>query len=204
MRSPCKAILRAFMVMFRAAAAVLYYPMKGLAAIVEGNRRSRPDAQLDQANGLRSLCMLPGWNPTRNGIWFVLLLVFVATTASKGFSVVHIATKRLPKGVVDISYSAQIGVSDGCTPYTWSITSGSLPQGLSGAPASDTESFLITGIPLTAGTYPFTLRVEACGHAIARKTYTLAISQSAGPYWNNTCTSTISANFNSTPIPGGS
>jgi hypothetical protein len=202
MRSPsCKSFsfLVALMLLFRVAAVVLCYPMKVLAAILEGNRRTRPDAQFQRA------IQLPGWNPMRKCILFVLLLAFAAIATSKGFGTVQIYTTSLPKGLVDTSYSAAIGASNGCTPFTWSITNGSLPAGLSGAPASNTQSFLITGIPTTVGSSTFTVQVKGCGGGISSQVYTLAINQtSGGPYWSNSCTSTITANFNGTPIPGGS
>src|SRR5215472_2670310 len=98
----CRSFLVALMVPFNVAAGVLYYPMRVLAAIRQGNRRTRPDAQFQRASR-----MLPGWNPMRRCILFVLLLlVFAATATSKGFGVVQIYTTSLPKGLVNTTYSA--------------------------------------------------------------------------------------------------
>lgn len=67
-----------------------------------------------------------------------------------------ITTTSLPSGTLTYNYSAPLGASGGVPPYTWSITSGSLPPGLN-PPAS--PNWAITGTPTTAGTYPFTVQV---------------------------------------------
>jgi hypothetical protein len=66
-----------------------------------------------------------------------------------------IITSSLPDGVLDSSYSQHIDVQDGTTPYTWSIASGNLPDGLS----LDTDSGLVHGSPARADTFDFTIKV---------------------------------------------
>jgi hypothetical protein len=58
-------------------------------------------------------------------------------------------------GQAGYPYSAFLNASGGNPPYTFSIINGSLPPGLSLDPASGA----ITGIPPTAGNYPFTAQV---------------------------------------------
>ena len=55
-----------------------------------------------------------------------------------------IATTSLPQAHVGIAYSVQLAVSGGKSAYTWSITSGTLPAGL-----SMNSSGLISGTPST-------------------------------------------------------
>jgi len=59
----------------------------------------------------------------------------------------------LPSGVVGSPYAGSLTVSGGEGPYTWAITSGSLPAGL----GFDASSGTIAGQPETHGT--FTIRV---------------------------------------------
>ncbi len=67
-----------------------------------------------------------------------------------------IATSSLPPGTVNIPYSATLTATGGLPPYTWSLTSGSLPAGLS----LDANSGLISGTPKTPGTSRFTVQVS--------------------------------------------
>src|SRR3984957_19531357 len=60
-----------------------------------------------------------------------------------------------PGGEVGVTYSDQLTVTAGTSPFTWSVSSGSLPPGVTlGA-----STGLLSGTPTTAGTYPFTVKV---------------------------------------------
>lgn len=60
-----------------------------------------------------------------------------------------------PSGEVGVAYTSQFTVTGGTSPFTWSVSSGSLPPGLTlGA-----STGLLSGTPTTAGTYPFTVKV---------------------------------------------
>ena len=72
-------------------------------------------------------------------------------------STLAIQTTTLPSGVQGVPYSATLGATGGIPPYTWSITSGSLPAGLTLDPASGNISGTPTG---DAGTYLFTVQVQ--------------------------------------------
>ena len=67
-----------------------------------------------------------------------------------------IVTSSLPPGTVNTPYSATLTATGGLPPYTWSLTSGSLPAGLS----LDANSGLISGTPATPGTSRFTVQVS--------------------------------------------
>ena len=60
-----------------------------------------------------------------------------------------------PGGEVGVTYSDQLTVTAGTSPFTWSVSSGSLPPGVTlGA-----STGLLSGTPTTAGTYSFTVKV---------------------------------------------
>lgn len=65
-----------------------------------------------------------------------------------------ITTTSLPAGTVGQPYSATLAATGGTTPYTWSLPSGQLPNGLS-LSAQGT----ISGTPTQAGTASFTVQV---------------------------------------------
>ncbi len=56
-----------------------------------------------------------------------------------------IATTSLPNGEITMPYNATLTATGGTTPYTWSLTGGTLPTGLALNPATGT----ITGTPTT-------------------------------------------------------
>ena len=82
-------------------------------------------------------------------------------TATKTLSVIinppalAITTPNFSDGAVRKVYKQNVHATGGFVPYIWSISAGSLPAGLS----FDTKTGVIVGIPTTAGTSTFTLRV---------------------------------------------
>ena len=67
-----------------------------------------------------------------------------------------ITTTTLPGGTVGAAYSQTIAATGGVAPYSWSISSGTLPSGLS----IGSSTGVISGTPTTAGTSNFTVRVQ--------------------------------------------
>ena len=66
-----------------------------------------------------------------------------------------ITTTNLPNGTVGTSYSQALA-ADGTSPITWSVTSGSLPAGLS----FNESTGEITGTPTAEGSSAFTVKAE--------------------------------------------
>ena len=60
-----------------------------------------------------------------------------------------------PGGEVNVAYTDQLTVTGGTSPFTWSVSSGSLPPGLT----LNASTGLLSGTPTTAGTYTFTVKV---------------------------------------------
>ncbi len=65
-----------------------------------------------------------------------------------------VATGSLPAGTVNTPYSQTLAANSGVPPYTWSITGGVLPVGLSLSPVG-----VISGTPIATGTSSFTVQV---------------------------------------------
>jgi Putative Ig domain len=68
---------------------------------------------------------------------------------------VSIATTTLPEGEQNVAYSTTLAASGGTQPYTWSITTGTLPSGLS----LNSGTGVISGTPTVSGTSNFTVQV---------------------------------------------
>jgi hypothetical protein len=71
------------------------------------------------------------------------------------YAVLSVTTSSLPNATDGVSYSHSLAASGGDANYSWSITVGALPDGLSLTPSSG----LISGTPTTIGTSSFTAQV---------------------------------------------
>ena len=91
---------------------------------------------------------------------------------------VSITTASLPDATQNQSYSQTLIANGGTTPYTWSISSGSLPAGLTGNPSTGA----ISGTPTTAGTSTFTVKVtdNSTPQKSATKQFSIIVSQTTG------------------------
>ena len=76
-----------------------------------------------------------------------------------------------PSGEVNTAYSYTLTVSGGTAPYTWSVSAGSLPAGISLGSASG----ILSGTPTTAGTSSFTIKVTDANGQTATQATGLAI-----------------------------
>ena len=121
--------------------------------------------------------------PTVNGTF-----TFTATaTDSQGYSgsrayslviavplITVIPASPLPAGRQFAAYSQTIGASGGATPYTFVVSAGALPAGLSLSGAG-----LLSGVPTASGSFSFTIRATDSQGYSGTRAYTLSIT--AGP-----------------------
>ena len=86
---------------------------------------------------------------------------------------IAISTTSLPGGTVNTAYNQTLAATGGTTPYTWTVSSGSLPAGLSLSPAG-----VITGTPTTAATSSFTVKLTDASspQQTATKDFSIVIS----------------------------
>jgi len=90
-----------------------------------------------------------------------------------------ITTTSLPNGTVGTAYSAVVAARGGCTPYQWTIASGTLPAGVAAKASSTTTSLNLTGTPTTAATYSFTVKVTDCRGGTSQKAYKVVTQTTA-------------------------
>jgi hypothetical protein len=104
-----------------------------------------------------------------------------SVTATKTLSItiqqrLMVATISLANGWEGVAYSDSLAAGNGTPPYTWSVTVGSLPAGLTLALSTGA----ITGTPTTAGTSSFTVRVTDSAsptHLTAIKALSITIAR---------------------------
>ncbi|MGH3159031.1 MAG: putative Ig domain-containing protein [Streptosporangiaceae bacterium] len=104
----------------------------------------------------------------------------VTATAGETLTVaagLAVTTTSLPGGTADQSYSATLSAAGGVAPYTWSISAGSLPAGLS----LDPETGTISGTPAGTGTAAFTAAVTDEGNPPVTATASLTLTVTASP-----------------------
>ncbi|MFI7056684.1 putative Ig domain-containing protein [Streptosporangium canum] len=77
-----------------------------------------------------------------------------------------------PAGEVGAAYSVPLTVSAGTAPYTWSVSAGSLPPGLT----LNASTGVLSGTPTAAGGYSFTARATDAGNVSTTREATLVIA----------------------------
>jgi hypothetical protein len=86
-----------------------------------------------------------------------------------------ITTSSLPNGTVAVTYSQTLAATGGTSPYTWTITAGTLPAGL-----SLSSSGIISGTPTTAGgPASLTFRVTDSASATTTKSLSITVNYAA-------------------------
>jgi len=104
-------------------------------------------------------------------------LVLSIDTPAQALAIV--TGNSLPEGRTNEGYLAQIEASGGTTiDYSWSVTSGNLPTGLS-LEAEGTPSTFLLGFPTQTGSFDFTITVEDSGGQTASRAFDLTVVTSS-------------------------
>jgi large repetitive protein len=77
-----------------------------------------------------------------------------------------------PAGEVAVTYSTQLTVTAGTSPFVWSVSTGALPGGLT----LNAAAGLLSGTPTVAGSFTFTVQVVDASGQTATKSVTLVIA----------------------------
>jgi len=86
-----------------------------------------------------------------------------SAAAKLTLTIMGIVTSALPPATLNQPYNQGVTVAGGVLPFTWSITEGTLPPGLSlstGCVDSRLPTCAISGVPIAGGSYPFTMQVK--------------------------------------------
>lgn len=87
-----------------------------------------------------------------------------------GCPAISVAPAVLPNGTLGVAYSRTITGSGGTAPYTFAVTSGTLPAGL-----TLTTGGVLSGTPTTTATSTFTVRGTDANGCVASVVYTVTI-----------------------------
>jgi hypothetical protein len=96
--------------------------------------------------------------------------------AAAACPVITLSPATLPAGTVGAAYSTTITASGGTAPYTFAITSGALPPGLSFAQTSPTTAAITGTNPTTPGLFSFTIRATDALACPGSRAYSIAIA----------------------------
>ncbi len=116
--------------------------------------------------------------PTRNG--FFQFTVQVSDngqrTASSTLSItvggISVSTSSLPDAGLGVAYLQNLQALGGNAPYSWTLTSGSLPPGLTLSPSG-----ALQGMPTQVGTYQFSVQVSDATQTLAQKQLSINVVQ---------------------------
>ena len=104
----------------------------------------------------------------------VIVLTRADGAAAIASAPLAIATTSLNSATVNSSYSASLSATGGTSPYSWTVTSGQLPGGL-----TMTSTGAISGTPTTSGTYSFTVQAADLSSPQQKATASFSISVGA-------------------------
>jgi hypothetical protein len=96
---------------------------------------------------------------------------YTVTIAAAGCPAIVLNPMALAPGVVATPYSQSVTASGGIAPYTYTVTAGALPPGLS----LNSTTGAITGVPLQPGPFTFTIRATDASSCPGAREYTLWI-----------------------------
>jgi hypothetical protein len=121
--------------------------------------------------------------PTSSGTFVLTVEVTDAQSnqANKQFTLVvaaaiTIAATSLPPGYTQSQYFQTLAAAGGTSPYSWSVTGGALPAGLSLQPTTGT----LSGIPTVTGTFDFTVTITDSNSATANQQFSISVGQGFG------------------------
>jgi hypothetical protein len=111
----------------------------------------------------------------RNGA--VTLDTITASLCTPACPAITVDPATLPSGQVGVLFSEIISASGGTGPYTFAVTAGALQPDLS----LDPNSGLLSGTPLSSGTFVFTITATDQNGCTGSRVYTLTINPTGCP-----------------------
>jgi titin len=111
----------------------------------------------------------------------------------------HISSVALAAAEINVPYSITPTVSGGTAPYTWSVTNGPLPAGLT----INTSTGAVSGTPSALGTYPFTLVVTDALSGTSSQSESVAVNNGPSIATSVFGAGEVGVAYNAAPIVSG-
>lgn len=92
---------------------------------------------------------------------------------------ITISPLTLPPGIVGVLYSETIIADGGNPPYVYAVSTGALPDGLS----LDSSTGEISGTPMLAGTFDFTITASDGGTCLASHNYSIDVTEAGSCFF---------------------
>ena len=109
----------------------------------------------------------------------------IADTTQTSTAIINIkalptfVTTTLPGATVGTAYSSTVSVTGGAAPFTWSVSAGALPPGLSFSVQS-LNSIEVSGNPATAGTFNFTFKATDSTSGTTTQQFSITVAAAVG------------------------
>ena len=106
--------------------------------------------------------------------------VYTIVVSPQACPTILLSPATLPTGNIGVLYSQNLVASGGTPPYTFSLSNGTLPPGLT-LNSSGPSNALLSGTPTTPGSYTFTVAVTDASGCFGSRVYTIVINAVACP-----------------------
>lgn len=93
------------------------------------------------------------------------------TITTGGCGLITVSPSSLSSGFLGTPYNATISASGGAVPYTFAVTTGALPPGL-----SLSSGGALTGTPTSNGSYDFTVTATDAGSCVGLRSYSITVT----------------------------
>src|SRR5437879_9383411 len=108
---------------------------------------------------------------TYNSANYWVDVAFSASTSGRGGgTALKVGTASLPNASQSVAYSQALTATGGTSAYSWSVSSGTIPTGL-----SLSSSGTLSGTPTVAGAFPFTVAVKDAASGSASATLSINV-----------------------------
>jgi hypothetical protein len=94
----------------------------------------------------------------------------------------NVPSSAVPSGtIIGIAYNQTLTVTGGTPPYTSTLSSGSLPPGIS-IGAANSSGINLTGVPTSAGTFNFTIQITDAASNVTFQPLTMVVTSMSWTY----------------------